>query len=115
MAEAALFVYGTLMSEELMRSLTGRGFPHRPATLIGYQRGISDAGYPFIVPSPGARVEGLLVERIDSESLRRLDLYEDEGRLYLRRTVDVLVDGACVRCEAYVGNLGVLRPRSASR
>ena len=101
----ALFVYGTLMSEAVMRSLTGRGFPRRRATLLGYGCGVSDAGYPFITPRTG-----LLVEGLDAESLRRLDRYEDEGRLYLRRSVEVLADGGRIACDTYVGNLAVLRP-----
>ena len=106
----ALFVYGTLMSEAVMRSLTGRGFPRRRATLLGYGCGVSDAGYPFITPRTGGHVGGLLVEGLDAESLRRLDRYEDEGRLYLRRSVEVLADGARIACDTYVGNLAVLRP-----
>jgi len=110
----ALFVYGTLMSESVMRSLTGRGFPRRRATLMGYGRGVSDIGYAFVAPRTGARVDGLLIEGLDGESLRRLDRYEDEGRLYLRRPVEVLADGARVACETYVGNLAVLRPAATA-
>jgi len=110
----ALFVYGTLTSEAVMRSLTGRAFPRRRATLLGYGRGVSDAGYAFIAPRTGGRVEGILIEGLDGESLRRLDRYEYEGRLYFRRSVEVLADGARVACETYVGNLAVLRPAATA-
>ena len=102
----ALFVYGTLTSEAVMRSLTGRAFPRRRATLLGYGRGVSDAGYAFIAPRTGGRVEGILIEGLDGESLRRLDRYEYEGRLYL---LDAWRE-ALEYSDTYVGNLAVLRP-----
>ncbi|MBI2998954.1 MAG: gamma-glutamylcyclotransferase [Deltaproteobacteria bacterium] len=39
-------------------------------------------GYPYILPHSGSKVEGLLIRNLDPESLRRLDCYEDEGRLF---------------------------------
>jgi hypothetical protein len=46
----------------------------------------------------------MLVEDIDAASLRALDAYEDEGRLYVRCPVDVLAQGKRVPCETYVGH-----------
>lgn len=104
MAGVRLFVYGTLMSEAQLHALTGRYFPRRPATLDGFARIAPQHGYPYVVPRPGSRVEGILLDGIDPASLRTLDRYEDEGRLYVRTPVDATVDGTRIACDVYVGN-----------
>ena len=102
MGGAALFVYGTLTDEERLEQLTGRRFPRRCATLEGFARVVAAHGYPTIVPQAGGRVEGVLVEGVDAASLAALDAYEDAGRLYARRSTEVLVDGERVPCDVYV-------------
>lgn len=97
-----LFVYGTLKNPELVRSLTGRTFPSRPARLPGWvlvpaER--SASGYPEVEPRPGSWVEGLLLEGLDESALRALDAYE-EG--YVRRRVQVQLDHGPVEAELYV-------------
>ncbi len=109
MAGACLFVYGTLMSESHLYSLTGRRFPRRRATLEGFERILPNQGYPYVVPKSGGQVEGFLVEDVDPASLRTLDAYEDEGTLYVRQPVEVAVGGRRVACETYVGNVEALR------
>ena len=106
-AGTSLFVYGTLMSEELLQSLTGRRFPRCPATLEDYTRIFPHElrGYPHIVPRQGERVTGVLIENVDPTSLRALDAYEDEGRFYLRRPIEVTARGERVACETYLANL----------
>jgi len=103
MPGAGLFVYGTLMDEEQVFAVTGHRFPARAARLEGHERIAPHGGYPYVVPAPGSHVDGLLLEGIDAASLRALDRYEDEGRLYLRRPVEVSVGDARVACETYVG------------
>ena len=102
-AGIALFVYGTLMDAARLRAVAGRSFPRRPARLAGYERIVRAGGPPYVVACPGAHVDGLLVEHIDADSLAALDRYEDEGRLYVRRRVEVLADGESLACETYVG------------
>ena len=99
----ALFVYGTLVADECQAAVTGRTFPRRPALLPDYTRIHPPGGYPYIVPSPGARVRGTLLSAIDDSALQALDRYEDEGRLYVRRVVEVQCDRITVPCYAYVG------------
>jgi len=103
MPGAALFVYGTLLDDVRVEAVTGRRFPRRVARLEDYERIAPAGGYPYVVARPGHAVEGALLEDIDAESLRALDHYEDEGRLYVRRTVTVTVDGNRIACETYVG------------
>src|SRR5229473_2228585 len=97
MGGVALFVYGTLMDEERLEQLTGRRFPRRRATLERFARVVAAHGYPTIVPQAGARVED-----VDAASLAALDVYEDAGRLYARRSAEVLVAGERIPCEVYV-------------
>jgi len=63
---------------------------------------MASSGYPTVVPSAGELVTGLLLRCVDPESLRALDAYEDEGRLYRRTAASVVVDGRAVACELYV-------------
>jgi gamma-glutamylcyclotransferase (GGCT)/AIG2-like uncharacterized protein YtfP len=101
-AEGRLFVYGTLRDPELVRSLTGRVFPFRPARLLGWRLVPPEqapSGYPEVEPCPGAWVDGLLLEGLDSHALRSLDSYE-EG--YVRRRVTVHVAGGTVDAHVYV-------------
>ncbi|HEV7733364.1 MAG TPA: gamma-glutamylcyclotransferase family protein [Candidatus Binatia bacterium] len=102
-----LFVYGTLVDRSVQHRVTGRAFPARPARLTGWVR--RTAVYPYVVPSPGDGVDGVLLDDVDDASLARLDAYEDAGRLYERRQVTVMVDGAPVGCDVYVG-LAIAQP-----
>ncbi|HJQ83062.1 MAG TPA: gamma-glutamylcyclotransferase family protein [Candidatus Binatia bacterium] len=103
MPGVALFVYGTLMDAGQVLALTGRRFPTRPARLGDFERLAPAGGYPYVVSRAGAHVDGLLLEDVDPASLRALDRYEEEGRLYVRRPVEVLADGVRLACETYVG------------
>ena len=105
MTGVSLFVYGSLLSETRLSAVTGRRFPRRPARLDGFERIQPAQGYPYLVPKPGCHVDGLLVDDIDAASLRKLDAYEDEGRLYLRQPVWVSVGDERVAAETYVGNV----------
>lgn len=98
-----LFVYGTLRDPACQRTVTGRTFAARPATLCGFRRVEPPGGYPYLVADPRGVVEGLVLEGVDAEALRRLDHYEDEGRLYRRCAVTVAANGTEVACDAYVG------------
>lgn len=105
----ALFVYGTLVDTGLLRRLTGRTFPSRPARLDGWDRVVPVRGYPFILERAGAHVDGLLLADIDPTSLARLDEYEDAGRLYDRVPIEVVTAGGRVPCETYAGDVAALR------
>lgn len=97
-----LFVYGTLMFPQVMDAVTGRSFASVPAVLDGYARyRMRGANYPGIVPTPGARVSGVLYRGLDPQSLARLDRFE--GMPYRRAAVRVTtVDGEELDAFAYV-------------
>jgi len=92
------------MDDACLEGVTGRRFARRPAPLEGFERVTPPRGYPYIVPRIDGHVDGHLIEPVDAASLRKLDAYEEEGRLYVRRPVEVLVEGTPVACETYVGN-----------
>ena len=98
-----LFVYGTLMDDALVVTLTGRRFVKESAVLVGYRKLMPDGGYPFIAPEAGAVVEGFLLRDLDAAALRALDRYEDEGRLYRRTAVVVSTTARQEACMTYVG------------
>jgi len=99
------------MDDACLEGVTGRRFARRSARLEGFERIAPARGYPYIVPRIDAHVDGHLIEPVDAPSLRKLDTYEEEGRLYVRRPVEVLVDGTRVACETYVGNADAHRRR----
>ena len=109
---ASVFVYGTLMEESSLYQITGQRFPTFPAYLEDFKKVFSHFGYPYIVPSNGSRVDGLLIRGIDADSSKRLDKYEDAGRLYFRKQVTAICGDEKCACEVYVGNEKFLRPRS---
>ena len=112
MTSDRLFVYGTLMNESILHSLTGRFFPRSEAELSGFERFTPDHGYPYIVPNPRTRVRGILLIGIDQVALSALDHYEEEGHLYHRCRVEVTVSSRRVSCETYVGNVEALEAYS---
>jgi gamma-glutamylcyclotransferase (GGCT)/AIG2-like uncharacterized protein YtfP len=99
-----LFVYGTLTDPECVKALTGKQFSAGDATLTGFERVESPLGYPYILPTPGAVVRGVLLRNIDPVSLIHLDAYEAEGDLYRRQVVEVEVVGTRLTAMTYVGH-----------
>ena len=97
-----LFVYGTLVDDDLVAQLTGRRFPKRAARLRGYRKHTPDGSYPYIVADEAAEVDGFVLTGIDASALRAFDEYEDEGRLYRRLEVLVTVEENLQPAFAYV-------------
>ena len=110
--EVDLFVYGTLLDERILCSITGRRFPRCEAELFGFERLVVHNDYPYIIPNPGAQVQGILLLGIDLPTLAALDRYEEEGHLYHRRQVEVTVAGRRVTCDTYVGDVEALKAYS---
>ena len=78
-----LFVYGSLLDAEVRADLMGaaRGQMHVfPAVLLHHRRRCSAGGdFPVLVPSTGARVPGLLVERLDRRTAFWIAHFEGAG------------------------------------
>lgn len=101
MRAVRVFVYGSLLIPEIVRTVLGRTPTATPAVLQGYRRcSLRGQAFPGLLRAPGHRTRGALIELAPAE-LRRLDRYEDD--FYLRRPVTVaLDDGSPVRAQTYV-------------
>lgn len=106
-----LFVYGTLMDEDLLYSLTHCRFFRSEAKLAGFEKLSQPNGYPYISPKRDTTVRGLLLHNVDAASLAALDDYEAEGVLYHRCSVEVTVGERRLLCEVYVGDVVALTAR----
>jgi gamma-glutamylcyclotransferase (GGCT)/AIG2-like uncharacterized protein YtfP len=82
--------------------VTGIVKPMERAVLEDYRKVSSRKSFPYIQPQPGSRVEGFLVSEIDDATFARLDQYENEGELYLRRQVKVLTANGPRTAFAYI-------------
>lgn len=71
----SVFVYGTLMANEVKQALLGRQPPTHAATLAGFKRSrIRDQVFPAIVAgSPTDTIRGLLVSELTDEELEVFD------------------------------------------
>ena len=98
----ALFAYGTLMFDEILRDVTGLTRSGAPVVLHGYRRRcVQGEPYPGIVSAREASVAGLLYRGISSAAWERLDRFE--GEMYERRGVSVeLESGARIPAKTYV-------------
>jgi gamma-glutamylcyclotransferase (GGCT)/AIG2-like uncharacterized protein YtfP len=101
-----LFAYGTLMSRDIMQTVSGQRCEATSGILRGYRRNrIRGKVYPGIIASPGAMVEGILYSGLAKDAWKRLDFFE--GKMYYRWSVAVQNEDGTVReAETYV-----LRPQ----
>ncbi|WEW55968.1 hypothetical protein PRK78_001403 [Emydomyces testavorans] len=112
-----IFVYGTLMAEELLSwVLTGSSENHelicslrQPAVLTNFRRvPVKHGDYPALIPGgPSDQVDGYLISPRSASEWKKLDDFE--GELYQRCQVNVLLvsdnlDGGnkCVSANVYV-------------
>jgi gamma-glutamylcyclotransferase (GGCT)/AIG2-like uncharacterized protein YtfP len=98
-----VFVYGTLMqgNENHRNYLSQSGFLGK-GEITGYAL-YAVSSFPGIVPEAGEKVKGEIY-KVDYPTLKRLDSLEGEGSLYLRKLVDVLLNGQLVQAWAYIWN-----------
>ncbi len=75
-----VFVYGTLLLQDIQRRVTGRTFEAVAARLKGFaRRRVRGETYPSLVPDAGAWVDGAVLRDVDDSSLARLDAYEGDA------------------------------------
>ena len=105
-----LFVYGTLMDAHNRQLVTGQRLTAETAVLYDYRRISPKGGYPFALPWRGSKIEGQVVHGITPAAWKKIDDYEDEGTLYLRKIVSVQIGGQFVEAYVYIGIPDALRP-----
>ena len=88
-----VFAYGTLIEPACLDAVLGhRHLGERlAARLAGYQRmRVPMYPYPYVVPTPDASVDGVLLMDLDPYDMQALDRYEEvESGVYRRETVEV--------------------------
>lgn len=115
-----IFVYGTLRRGEknYRRYLQGRTLSERPARVRGKLFFVRDGGYPYLEASEG-EVIGEVMELAPPlyeetlaaiDELEEYDPTEEQGSVYLRRSVEVLLeDGRTLRAWVYFWNDPTIR------
>lgn len=100
-----VFVYGTLMQgQRANHMLSGARFAGK--VQLNDHAMYHLGRYPGIVPCPGETVWGELYY-VNAEMLAKMDEYEEEGSLYLRRRVQVLGEDGAYEAQAYLYNRDV--------
>ncbi len=101
-----IFVYGTLLNDEVLGILLDQPLSKVGARLPGYRRvRVSGQMFPAIRPDGESSVEGALLTGLDQRAIALLDEYE--GHFYQRESVLVYLDcGTSRHCHTYV-----FRPR----
>jgi len=97
-----IFVYGTLLNNEILDIILGHTPEKHTAYLEGYKRvTVLGEKYPAIFPEEGCTVAGALITGLNDADIARLDDYEDI--CYSRQAVVVtLEDSTPHDCMTYI-------------
>jgi gamma-glutamylcyclotransferase (GGCT)/AIG2-like uncharacterized protein YtfP len=111
-----VFVYGSLMADEVLESLLGRVPATCSASLPGYKRhALRERSYPGALSTPGEELEGKLLLTLTPAERAMLDAFE--GEEYESREVAVRVKSSVERAAVYalcVPELALSEPWSYS-
>ncbi|KAK1417830.1 hypothetical protein QVD17_26964 [Tagetes erecta] len=95
-----VFVYGSLLSDDVVRALLRRVPQNSPAILHGYHRfSIKGRVYPAILPVESKKITGRVFLGITAPELDILDKFEDYE--YERKLVDVSLSDSFDILQAY--------------
>lgn len=88
-----VFAYGTLIEPGRLDVVLGHKHlgERLAARLAGFERVLAPAfPYPYVVPKPGASVDGVLLMDLSAYDMQALDRYEEvESGVYRREAVEV--------------------------
>ncbi len=100
--ESKLFIYGTLLFEQVWLEVVGRGVKKQPAYISGWVRLYMEGKlYPGIKRKPDSIVHGALVSGLTDQDWLRLDKFEDD--IYTRSSIEVtLNNNATTPAFAYI-------------
>lgn len=74
-----LFVYGSLLFNEIIKGLTGKTFRSERVILSGFKRiSVIDSDYPALVKDKNSEVEGRVLFDVDKRSLDIISFFEGE-------------------------------------
>ena len=100
-----IFVYGTLLFQEIVFALTGKTFRSERAVLYNYRRfrvfeNNKPCAYPAILESEGDAVRGRILFDVDKESEDIIDFFE--GSDYEKKRVIVESEGSSIEVFTYI-------------
>ena len=96
-----LFVYGSLMFDQVLTGLVQGRYEKVDAELRGYARlQVRGELYPGLVRATRGRVQGAVLTGVTADDLQRLDLFE--GHYYKRIAVRVYMQGTIISAQTYV-------------
>lgn len=98
-----VFVYGTLMKNGYNHQYYLKGQKYMGQAILSGYALYNLGSYPGIIADETEQVLGELYE-IDLKMLRRLDILEGNGSLYIRQPVKVRIQDEKVDAEVYVWN-----------
>ncbi|KAL7459497.1 hypothetical protein ACHAWC_011295, partial [Mediolabrus comicus] len=104
---SSCFVYGTLMSEEVLSCLLGRIPSMLPRVVLKNhsRHPVRDRVYPGVIPSTltSSAVEGVLLFDLSPLEMKLLDYFEEESIDYKRTDVQVQIpDATSMETQAYI-------------
>ena len=97
-----IFVYGSLMYEDVWTRIVHRHYQKQAAILPGFRRlVVKGESYPGLVRSYASAVEGIVYFDVSAQDVRRLDKFE--GQYYKKISVKVrTMDGRVHTASVYV-------------
>lgn len=96
-----LFVYGTLIFEEILFALLQKRYISIPGLLRNHAiKKFSSAEYPGIIPDITATVSGKIIFDISQNDISILDTYE--GIMYQRTKIAVSTNSEYYKCQTYL-------------
>ncbi len=109
-----LFVYGSLKNDLNVQLIIGESLKAEEAILLNHRKITPKGGFPLAVPWRGNKVEGLLLYGITPEIIEKLDDYEAEGEMFLRKIATVKIGNDIKKAYVYVGRPKILAPYFAN-
>ncbi len=103
-----LFVYGTLMSDHHVSLLINRTPESESAILYNYMKVVPPGAFYFVVEQHGSMTHGRILKNLTRDEIAKIDSFEDEGKLYIRKNVIAVASGRKIRCMTYLGNVSAL-------
>jgi gamma-glutamylcyclotransferase (GGCT)/AIG2-like uncharacterized protein YtfP len=98
-----IFVYGTLMSPEVVQTLLGRAVSNvQSARINGFRRHpVQKKDYPGLIPIANGETTGVLLQGLTSSDMKRLDWYEGDTYSRVDVTVTLLHDSSRFDTQVY--------------
>jgi len=97
-----LFIYGTLLDDDLRQIVLGRPIENAPAVLNGYAcKSVAGRLFPALEPQPDAQTLGAVIQGLTEPDLRAIDFYLDAA-LFARMPTKISLNGQIVQAVVHL-------------